>query len=98
MSPLHRSEPPRTVRPGRLFPARVAALAAALLGLFLAPDVGRTLADAPSGPARLTSRPRLPEPAAQPLAVGTELATGAGERRRLKLPDGSVLYVNQQTK
>src|SRR5262249_55073429 len=46
---------------------------------------------------RLTARPRPPEPKAQPIAVGATVRTGAGERRRVVLPDGSVLYVNQNS-
>src|SRR5947199_243937 len=32
------------------------------------------------------------------LAVGQEVGTRPGERRRLALPDGSVLYLNQDTR
>src|SRR6266496_3062342 len=47
---------------------------------------------------RLTSRPRPPAPAVKELAVGEELQTKAGERRRVRLPDGSILYVNAATR
>jgi hypothetical protein len=46
---------------------------------------------------RLTPRPRPPALAAQPLKVGATVRTGPRERRRLGLPDGSMLYVNQNT-
>src|SRR6516164_1236550 len=48
-------------------------------------------------PERLTSRPR---PAVQPAtetAVGAEIRTQIGQRRRILLPGGSILYVNQNT-
>src|SRR5260370_12989012 len=46
---------------------------------------------------KLLPRP-LPDAArVQPLAVGAVMHTAAGERRRSTLPDGSVLYVNQNT-
>ncbi len=53
---------------------------------------------APESLAGLTPRPRPAVPAAPVLAVGGSVQTRAGERRRLALPDGSVLYVNQGTK
>ncbi|HYT92315.1 MAG TPA: VIT domain-containing protein, partial [Gemmataceae bacterium] len=37
-------------------------------------------------------------PAVKELAVGEELQTKAGERRRVRLPDGSILYVNAATR
>ncbi len=41
---------------------------------------------------------QLPEPLPpQLLAVGSEIHTKAGERRRVTLPDASVLYINQDT-
>lgn len=36
-------------------------------------------------------------PAAAPLAIGETVSTAAGERKRLRLPDGSLLYVNQES-
>ncbi|HZY87780.1 MAG TPA: VIT domain-containing protein, partial [Gemmataceae bacterium] len=55
-----------------------------------------------TGPARvtfdlLTPRERPAAPALAKLEVGGTVRTGAGERRRLGLPDGSVLYVDQNT-
>src|SRR5437660_8065430 len=48
-------------------------------------------------PERLTSRPRPAAAAVAALAVGDELRTEAGQRRRVRLPDGSVLYANHDT-
>ena len=45
----------------------------------------------------LTPGPRPVAAAATPLASGQTLSTAAGERRRAALPDGSVLYLNQNT-
>jgi ferric-dicitrate binding protein FerR (iron transport regulator) len=49
------------------------------------------------GPEGLTARSRPPAPAPQPLTVGELLHTQAGQRRRVALPDGSVLYVNENS-
>jgi ferric-dicitrate binding protein FerR (iron transport regulator) len=49
-------------------------------------------------PERLTSKQRATAPKVKPLAVGDELRTEAGQRRRAVLPDGSVVYVNQDTR
>jgi anti-sigma factor RsiW len=49
-----------------------------------------------SGSAVLTPRVRT-EVAATPVAVGEEVRTEAGQRKRLSLPDGSILYVNEKT-
>src|SRR5262245_15111549 len=43
----------------------------------------------------LTPRARPALPPAKPLAVGEQLTTKAGERRRLPLADGSILHLNQ---
>jgi ferric-dicitrate binding protein FerR (iron transport regulator) len=48
-------------------------------------------------PERLTSKQRIPTPKVKPVAVGDEVRTEAGQRRRLVLPDGSVVYVNQES-
>ena len=41
---------------------------------------------------------RLPQaPTAVPLVIGKSLKTGIAERRRVTLPDGSILYLNQNT-
>ncbi len=46
---------------------------------------------------QLTSRPRSPVPASKPLAVGGEIRVDKGEPQRVRLPDGSHLYVNRNT-
>src|SRR5262249_25603473 len=46
---------------------------------------------------RLTARPRPSGRAIQPLAAGDEIRTETGQRRHFRLPDGSSLYVNQNT-
>src|SRR4051794_5170671 len=46
----------------------------------------------------LTSRPLPPPVALKPLPVGEVVRTGTTQRRRTLLPDGSVLYINQQTR
>jgi ferric-dicitrate binding protein FerR (iron transport regulator) len=46
---------------------------------------------------RLTSQQPPPAPPAKAVEVGTEIRTEAGQRRRLLLPDGSVLYVNEKS-
>lgn len=47
---------------------------------------------------RLTSKPRPQSPDVKRLTVGEEIRTGTGQKRRAVLPDGSILYVNQQSK
>src|SRR5262249_22002893 len=54
-------------------------------------------APAGAGTDRLTSRPRTAAPSVKPVAVGDALRTASGQRRRAVLPDGSVVYLNQQT-
>src|SRR6516225_1725865 len=49
----------------------------------------------PQGGLTPRARPALPQ--AKPLAIGERLTTKAGERRRLTLTDGSILYLNQNT-
>ncbi len=65
-------------------------LSLALLGLFLVTGSG-------SGADRLTSRPHLRQPEVKPLPVGEEVRTTGGQKRRILLPDGSVVFVNEQT-
>jgi hypothetical protein len=79
----------------RLLGLVVAALLA--LALAMAAGIFRTAARADQGPDRLTSRPRLSSAADARLAVGDAIATERGQRRRLALPDGSVLFVNENT-
>jgi hypothetical protein len=47
---------------------------------------------------QLTARPRDAAPQPNRVALGDVVETQAGQRRRLMLPDGSVLYMNQSTK
>src|SRR5262249_52632901 len=49
-------------------------------------------------PNLLTPRPRPPAPAVKPVAVGSAVTTNAHGRRRVVLPDGSVLYLNENTR
>jgi hypothetical protein len=52
---------------------------------------GLASAFAADEPQRLVNRPRAAEPAARTVAVGAKVTTAAGERRRLILPDRSVV-------
>jgi Tfp pilus assembly protein PilF len=88
-------------------PAWLLAGLAVFLGLGLLsnraaqPDGRQSAESAKTTPARgqrLTSQPRPKAPAAKTVAIGAEIRTRAGQRRRLLLPDGSVLYVNQNTR
>jgi ferric-dicitrate binding protein FerR (iron transport regulator) len=83
--------------------AAVAGAIAAAVWLF----VGRSLNFVPSvqplprdGPEseRLVARPRPDAPPVAKLSVGETVETKAGERRRLTLPDGTVVYLNENTK
>jgi len=46
---------------------------------------------------KLTPRPRAVVQAPKALAVGDTIQTKRGERRRVSLPDGSILFVNQNS-
>jgi hypothetical protein len=83
----------RSPSPLRLLGACVALAALGGVSLAAAPRAGTP----PAGDV-LTSRPRPADPAVEALAVGKAVRTGPTERRRLRLPDGSVLYVNRQTR
>ena len=48
-------------------------------------------------PDRLVSRSRPSEPAGKSLAVGDTITTGSGERRRLLLPDRSVVCLRERS-
>src|SRR5947209_7591681 len=77
---------------------RVLMVAAAVCAL--APLSGRGDTAGAAGEAGaefLTSRPRPAAPAATPATVGERIRTGPGQRRRLALPGGAVLYVDQQS-
>src|SRR5262245_13364436 len=80
--------------PGRLQRALALLLTLALLIVLLWP--GRAGGQAAGD--RLTTRPRPPAPAVKALRVGEEIETRAGQRRLVRLPDGSVLYVNAGTR
>lgn len=70
----------------------------ALFGvLALVQALNQPAVSAEAGPERLTSRSRPTPPAVKPLAVGDEIQTGSGQRRRVVLPEGAVLYLNQNT-
>ncbi len=45
----------------------------------------------------LTPREARPDPKAERLSIGETIATQRGQRRRVALPDGSVLFINQNT-
>src|SRR5262249_25150943 len=77
--------------------ASTLAVLAALFGAALLPGPAGPRARADTRPGWLTSRPRPPAVAASPLAVGDEGRTGARPRRRALLPDGPVVYVNENS-
>jgi ferric-dicitrate binding protein FerR (iron transport regulator) len=65
-----------------------------------APAQPRSLTGRPAKPSdwgRLTPSPRPTAATAKPLGVGQTIRTGARARRRVPLPDGSVLYVNRNS-
>ncbi len=67
-----------------------------------APDVARNerikeILAAAVEKAGLTPKPRGAVKPAEKVAVKDSIQTRAGERRRVALPDGSILYVNQNT-
>jgi hypothetical protein len=99
---------PPVARPtfGRLALVMQTAAALAILALSLqflprgsrSPENTPEAKDVPvADPVGLVPRPRLAAPPAAPLAVGEGVKTGAGQRRRVALPDGSVAYLNQNT-
>nr|MBC8868299.1 FecR domain-containing protein [Planctomycetota bacterium] len=49
------------------------------------------------GSTGLTARARREAPASEILGVGESLSTDTGERRRVKLADGSIVYLNEMT-
>ncbi len=69
---------------------RFASLSLALLTVTLVTAAGPSTE-------RLTSKPRTKMAAVKAVPVGEEVRTGSNQRRRLVLPDGSVLYVNQSS-
>jgi hypothetical protein len=78
--------------------AGVALFTAALLG-FASLSSSRPPARAGEPEAGiLTSRPRAAEKPVKPLPTGAEVRTAAGQRRRVALGGGSILYVNEKTR
>ncbi|MCA9012444.1 MAG: FecR domain-containing protein, partial [Planctomycetaceae bacterium] len=57
-------------------------------------DLQRRLALPRTVPYQMTAKQRPETPPVGKVAVGDEISTGERERRRVSLPDGSVLYVN----
>ncbi len=53
--------------------------------------------DPATGKEALTPKPRAAVKAPEAIVVGNVIKTELGQRRRLALPDGSILYVNQNT-
>src|SRR5205823_2626604 len=85
---------------GPVMPPRrlsAAPLATAALLAACAPVFPPPAADAADAPGLLTSRPLPPRPKGEPLPVPGEIRTGADQRYRALLPDGSVLFVNRST-
>jgi tetratricopeptide (TPR) repeat protein len=88
-----RSTPPFPF--GRL-PGAIAALAV-LSGLVLVPAPAAAPPSEGAQAEWLTSRPRAAAPTVRPLAIGDEVRTTARQRRRAVLPDGTILYVNENS-
>src|SRR5262249_10218998 len=93
-----------------MFSVRTLLLGAALAAFFafagaspphdrqtVTPDAGKAPTEIEHA-GRLTSRTRVEPAPAQVLKVGEEIATEAGQRRRLRLDRGVELYVNQGTR
>ena len=63
----------------------------------LSPAQRLPLQDSPGISDKITPRKKEPAKPAEAIAVGAAVQTGKGERKRLAMPDGSILYVNQNT-
>jgi Ca-activated chloride channel family protein len=94
--------PPQTPEEIRLLRrtlAWVLSAAAMLAAVLLAYHALRLDSDSPGRTElafeRRTPLPLGPASQAEPLAVGQEVRTAARDKRRLRLPDGSLLYLNQ---
>jgi ferric-dicitrate binding protein FerR (iron transport regulator)/tetratricopeptide (TPR) repeat protein len=88
-----------SVRQRLAWVAAVAALVAGIVWLHsifwrTAPSSGQDELASPL-PERLIARPRTAPLRFAPLGVGKTVTTNPGERRRLALPDGSILLLNQ---
>jgi hypothetical protein len=81
----------------RSFVILLAALGAFGLLFHFTGDPSAPAADAEPVKGALTSRPRPVTAPTVALAAGAEVRTAMGERRRVALPDGSVLFVNEKT-
>jgi ferric-dicitrate binding protein FerR (iron transport regulator) len=69
-----------------------------LLGVLIIAVLGALAnAFAADAPQRLVSRPKPADPAAKTLAVGDKVTTAAGERRRLILPDHSIVFLRERS-
>ena len=75
----------------------VRCFAMVLLGLSLLGISPHPLAGADREPGFLTCMARPSAAAGVPLRVGTEVRTGAGERKRILLGGGAIVYVNEKT-
>jgi tetratricopeptide (TPR) repeat protein len=75
---------------------RPACLVAALAVIGLIQGAAQPAPDSGAGD-QLTSRPRPTARQAEMASPGDEIRTGPRQRRRVSLPDGSVLYVNENT-
>src|SRR5438094_300134 len=73
------------------------AVVSAVFSLALLHQRGNTSAGADTGPERLTSRARPAAPPVKAAAVGDVIRTEQGQRRRVALPGGSVLFVDQNS-
>src|SRR6266478_5703204 len=78
-------------------PTGLLAALAVLFAIGLLANHRGAAAPARASAQRLTSQPRPKAPAAKTVSVGEEIHTRAGQRRRVMLPDGSILFVNQNT-
>src|SRR5256885_738156 len=82
---------------GRVYGQRNAWAVLIVGGLvLLAMSSSAPTADQPAKGA-LTSRPLPKTTAPAALASGSDFRTAAGERRRVALPDGSTIYVNENS-
>jgi predicted Zn-dependent protease len=76
----------------------LALVVAALLALGPTESLLRPAVRADETPQRLTSQPRAAAKAPTAAAVGDTIETTTGQRRRLALPDGAVLFANENTR
>jgi tetratricopeptide (TPR) repeat protein len=72
-------------------------LLAALAVIGLVQGAARPATEPSTSRDRLTSRPRSAPPKAKAASPGDEIRTARGQRRRVLLPGGAVLYLNENT-